>query len=160
MAAVGYVTVAEAAEYIKARYASTDELRKAWEAMDEADQAVYLQKSFDAINILPFRGRKYAVDQEAAFPRWPFTTVPVTVKYAQIENALALSDTSTTEDAAFYEKMWQYGVESYKIGNLSESSSNGSWGRSGSSSSATTTLTSPKAVNLLEPYLRGGFSIE
>ena len=40
MAQVGYVTVAEAAEYIKTRYASTDELRKAWEAMDEADQAV------------------------------------------------------------------------------------------------------------------------
>ena len=71
MAVIGYVTVAEATEYIQTRYASTDELREAWEAMDEADQAVYLQKSFDAINILPFRGRKYAEGQEAAFPRWP-----------------------------------------------------------------------------------------
>lgn len=160
MATVGYVTVAEAAEYVRTRYASTDEPRKAWEAMDEADQAVYLQKSFDAINILPFRGRKYAVDQEAAFPRWPYAEVPNAVKYAQIENAITLTDTSASEDAAFYEKMWQYGVESYRIGNLSESSSNGSWGRSGSSSAATTSVTSAKAVNLLEPYLRGGFSIE
>lgn len=159
MAVVGYVTVAEATEYIQTRYASTDELRRSWEALDETDQAVYLQKSFDAINILPFRGGKYDINQEAAFPRWPYPEVPVSVKYAQIENAITLSDTSAVEDAAFYEKMWQYGVESYSIGNLSESSSNGSWGRSGSSTSATTSVTSPKAVNLLEPYLRGGFSI-
>lgn len=159
MAVIGYVTVAEASEYIQTRYASTDELRQAWEVMDEADQAVYLQKSFDAINILPFRGRKYALDQEAAFPRWPSPEVPKAIKYAQIENALTLTDTSAQEDAAFYEKMWQYGVESYRIGNLSESSSNGSWGRSGSST-ATRSVTSTQALNLLQPYLMGGFSIE
>lgn len=160
MSVVGYVTVAEATEYIKARYASADKLRKTWEAMDEADQAVYLQKSFDAINLLPFRGRKYAPDQEAAFPRFPHPEVPTAVRSAQIENALALTDTDAAEDAAFYEKMWQYGVESYRIGNLSESSSKGSWGRAGSASSATTGVISAKSVSLLEPYLRGGFSIE
>ena len=159
MAVIGYVTVAEASEYIQTRYASTDELRQAWEAMGEADQAVYLQKSFDAINILPFRGRKYAVGQEAAFPRWPSPEIPKAIKYAQIENALTLTDTSAQEDAAFYEKMWQYGVESYRIGNLSESSSNGSWGRSGSSTAARS-VTSAQALNLLQPYLMGGFSIE
>ena len=84
MAVIGYVTVAEASEYIRTRYASTDELRQAWEAMGEADQAVYLQKSFDAINILPFRGRKYAAGQEAAFARWPDAEVPLAIKYAQI----------------------------------------------------------------------------
>ena len=159
MAVVGYVTVEEATEYIKTRYASTDELREEWEAMDEDDQAVYLQKSFDAINILPFRGRKYAAGQEAAFPRWPDYEVPLAIKYAQIENAITMTDTSAQEDAAFYEKMWQYGVESYRIGNLSESSSNGSWGRSGSST-ATRSITSTQALNLLQPYLMGGFSIE
>lgn len=159
MAVIGYVTVAEAAEYINTRYASTDELRQAWEAMDEADQAVYLQKSFDAINILPFRGRKYTSGQESAFPRWPSPEIPKAIKYAQIENALTLTDTSAQEDAAFYEKMWQYGVESYRIGNLSESSSNGAWGRSGSST-ATRSVASAQALNLLQPYLMGGFSIE
>ena len=159
MAVIGYVTVAEAAEYIQTRYASTDELRQAWEVMDEADQAVYLQKSFDAINILPSRGRKYAAGQEAALRRWPDPEVPLAIKYAQIENALTLTDTSAQEDAAFYEKMWQYGVESYRIGNLSESSSNGSWGRSGSSTAARS-VTSAQALNLLQPYLMGGFSIE
>lgn len=156
---VGYVTVAEATEYIKSRYASSDALRQAWEAMSEADQAVYLQRSFDAINILPFRGRKYAEGQEAAFPRWPNPEVPPALRYAQIENAITLTDTSAQEDAAFYEKMWQYGVESYRIGNLSESSSNGSWGRSGSTTAARN-IKSTQALNLLQPYLMGGFNIE
>lgn len=160
MADVGYVSVAEATEYIQSRYASTDETRKAWEAMDEADQAVYLQKSYDAINLLPFRGRKYAANQEAAFPRWPYKDVPAAVKYAQIENALTLTDATATEDASFYQKLWQYGVQSYSIGNLSESSSDGSWGRSSAAASAAATITSAQAVNLLEPYLRGGFKIE
>ena len=159
MAQVGYVTVAEATEYLKSRYASSDELRRAWEAMGEADQAVYLQRSFDAINLLPFRGRKYDTDQEAAFPRWPYEVVPNAVKYAQIENAITLTDADAQEDAAFYEKMWQYGVESYRIGNLSETSSNGSWGRSGASA-ATRNVASTQALNLLQPYLMGGFSIE
>ena len=85
--------------------------------------------------------------------------MPLAIKYAQIENAITMTDTSAQEDAAFYEKMWQYGVESYRIGNLSESSSNGSWGRSGSST-ATRSITSTQALNLLQPYLMGGFSIE
>lgn len=159
MAQAGYVTTAEAVEYIQSRYVSTDALRLAWEAMSEADQAVYLQKSFDAINLLPFRGRKYVTGQEAAFPRWPDPEVPLAIRHAQIENAITLTDLNAQEDAAFYEKMWQYGVESYRIGNLSESSSNGSWGRAGSST-ATRSVTSARALNLLQPYLMGGFGIE
>ena len=155
MAQVGYVTVAEAAEYIKTRYASTDELREAWEAMDGADQAVYLQKSFDAINLLPFRGRKYDREQLAAFPRWPDSVVPEAVKYAQIEAALAATDSSKADEAAFYAKLWQYGVESYSLGNLSESSSSGSWGQVANAS----VLNSTQALKLLQPYMNGGYRI-
>lgn len=160
MAVIGYVTVVEAAEYIKTRYASTDELRQAWEAMGEADQAVYLQKSFDAIETLPFRGRKFSTDQQTAFPRWPSEVVPEAVKRAQIENALTLSDATSVEEAALYDKLWKYGVNSYSIGNLSESSSNGSWGRASSNAAVAAGVTSTAAVNLLRPYLGGGFCIE
>lgn len=155
MTKVGYVTVVEAAEYITARYASTDELRLNWEVMDEADQAVYLQKAFDAINLLPFIGRKYDAEQEAAFPRWPSMEVPKAVQYAQIEAALAATDTAKGAETAFYDKMWQYGVESYSLGNLSESSSSGSWGHFAN----TSILNSTQALKLLQPYLNGGFRI-
>lgn len=161
MAAVGYVTLAEALAYIQTHYASTDELRIAWEAMTEADQVVYLQKSFDAIETLPFRGRKAVSGQPTAFPRWPETEVPEAVKKAQIENAFNLSDSAADEEATFYDKLWRYGVESYKIGNLSESSSSGAWGRSGTGASTVAAgVTSTVAVNLLQPYLGGGFCIE
>lgn len=155
MSAVGYVTVEEALTYIQTHYASSDALRIAWEAMDAADQAVYLQKSFDAINLMPFRGRKTSEGQVDAFPRWPDIIVPDNVKNAQVENALALSDSSTVDEAAMYERLWQYGVESYSIGNLSESSSNGAWGRAG----ANQDVVSKQAINYLKPYLMGGFTI-
>ena len=155
MAIVGYVTVVEATEYIRTRYASTNELRKAWEAMDEADQAVYLQQAFDAIELLPFRGRKYNCEQQTAFPRWPKEDVPDAVKFAQIEAALAATDSTKTEEAAFYAKLGQYGVESYSLGNLSESSSSGSWGQFAN----TSVLNSTQALKLLQPYMNGGFRI-
>lgn len=157
MTTVGYVTVAEADEYICTRYLSIDDLRRAWEFSDESDKIIYLQRSSDAINALPLAGRKSDCSQENAFPRWPSATVPIVVKWAQIENALSLADASAREDEAFYDKMWKYGVESYKIGNLSESSSAGSWGRSGATSSG---ITSARAVKFLQPYLQGGFTIE
>lgn len=160
MAAIGYVTVEEAAEYIETRYASTDELRQSWEFMDEDDQAVYLQKSFDVIETLPFRGRKFSTEQKTAFPRWPNKEVPEAVKRAQIENALTLADATSVEEAALYDKLWKYGVSSYSIGNLSESSSNGSWGRASSNVAVTAGITSTVAVNLLRPYLGGGFRLE
>lgn len=156
MALVGYVTVAEAVEYVRTRYASTDELRKAWEALDVADQAAHLQKSFDTINLLPFRGKKYAAKQEAAFPRWPYPEVPAAIKYAQIENAIVATNTDAQEDMAFYEKLWQYGVESYSIGNLSEHISSGAWGRNSPTGYG---VASAKAVALLQPFLSGGYRI-
>lgn len=161
MAVVGYVTLEEANEYIKTHYPSTDEVRLTWEILTEDDQAVYLQKSFDAIETLPFRGRKTCPDQTTAFPRWPSTEVPGAVKKAQIEQAFNLSDSTANEETAIYDKLWKFGVDSYSIGNLSESSSDGAWGRSGSSSSAVSAgITSTEAINYLKPYLRGGFRIE
>lgn len=158
MALVGYVTPEEVQDYLNTRYTAIDDLRLNWEILDEADQAVYLQRAYDAINLLTFRGRKYDVNQPGAFPRWPNQEVPLNVKFAQIEQALALADTTTAADQTFYDKLWQYGVESYSIGNLSESSSSGSWGRAGGSTTSRN-ISSPQALNFLQPYLMGGFGM-
>lgn len=158
MPVVGYVTTAEALEYIKTRYVAANELRVAWETLTEEDQAAYLQRSFDAMELLVYRGRKYSVGQTTAFPRWPDPVVPEAVKRAQIENAVTLSDPTAVEEADLYDRLWRYGVESYKIGNLSESSSSGAWGRA--NGSAGVDLPSVEAAKLLRPYLGGGFNIE
>ena len=154
MSLIGYVTLEEANEYIKTHYLSTDTLRIGWESLSDEDRTALLTKSFQALELLPFAGRKFESSQVNAFPRWPYKEVPAAIKWAQIENAVAKSDASNEEDAKFYERLWMYGVESYSIGNLSERSSTGSYSVSGAQA---TGVTSAIADRLLRPYLGGGY---
>ena len=154
MSLIGYVTLSEADEYVRTHYLSTDPLRLSWEALSTDDHAVLLNKSFQTIELLPFPGRQLDPNQRNAFPRWPYCEVPDAVKWAQVETALAKSDTSNEEDAQHYEKLWTYGVESYSIGNMSESVSSGSYGLRGAQS---TGVTSAVAERLLRPLLGGGY---
>lgn len=156
MSTIGYVDVSYADLYVSTHFLSSDELRDAWEKLSVGDKEVLLLRSFEVIESLPYTGKKNSSTQETAFPRWPSTEVPNNIKAAQIENAIALSDVSNVEDAAFYEKLYQFGVESYTIGNLSEQIGSGSWG---SGSNALQGIVSAKATRLLQPYLRGGFDI-
>lgn len=156
MTTIGYVTVTYADEYVDGHFLSTDTTRLSWEGLDNGDKEVLLRRSFEALECLPYAGRKATSDQATAFPRFPQTEVPPEIMAAQIENAIASLDSEESEDAAFYEKMWRYGVQSYSIGNLSESSGSGAWG---SSSPATAGIVSSKALRLLQPFVQGGFAI-
>lgn len=151
-----YVDVAYADAYVTTHFLSTDSLRLNWETLSDDDKEVLLQRSFEAIESLPFSGHKSDPSQPNVFPRCPATEVPIAIKNAQVENAVSLSDSSTSEDAAFYEKLWQFGVESYSIGNLSEKTSSGAWGRGATAAHG---IVSARATNLLQPYLSGGFKI-
>lgn len=151
---IGYVTLDEANKYVSTHYLSKDELRLSWEQLSVEDKIALLNKSFQTIELLPFAGKRASKDQKTAFPRCPQQEVPEAIKWAQIENALAKCDTSNEEDAAFYERLWTYGVESYSIGNLSEKTSTGSYGLHGAPA---TGVTSAAAERLLRPYLGGGY---
>ena len=151
---IGYVTFQEAEDYIRSHYVCENELRRQWELTTVDDKVVLLNRSFQVLEMLPFAGRKLDPKQPNAFPRWPQKEVPVAIKWAQIENALAKSDTSNEEDAKFYERLWMYGVESYSIGNLSERTSTGSYSVGGARA---TGVTSAIADRLLRPYLGGGY---
>ena len=156
MANIGYVDLAYADNYVASHFLSTDELRETWEGLDEMDKEVLLRRSFESLESLPFSGRKTDPKQPNAFPRCPYEEVPEAIKNAQVENAVSLSDSAASEDAAFYEKLWQYGVESYSIGNLSERTSQGTWGRN---ATTTTGLVSAKATQMLQPFVSGGYCI-
>lgn len=161
MDSIGYVTLQEANEYVLSHYTSTEDVRQQWEQLSDSDKSVLLLRAFNSIESLPFVGHKTDVCQTTAFPRCPHTEVPAAVKAAQIEQALSAADGTAAEDDAFYGKLWRYGVESYKIGNLSESSSSGSWGRSGGTNSVVSAgITSTIAIRLLMPYLSGGYNFE
>lgn len=150
---IGYVTLDEANEYIETHYVEDSAQRTAWEDLSDEDKQVLLLVSFEVLEQLPFTGRKTSVLQDKAFPRYPDTVVPQSVKASQIENAITLSDTSEAEEVAQYEKLWSAGVSSYSIGNLSES-------LGGASANSTHGgIASPKAKRLLLPYLSGGYCI-
>lgn len=145
---IGYVTVLEADNYIESRYASTNPDRLRWDALTDEDKAVYLTQSVDAIDLLPFLYRKTDVTQVHAFPRKGSTVVPAAVKHAQVENALKLSKDLDTSD---YEDMELRGVKSYSIGDLSETLSTGIKTPAG--------IATTKVLQLLRPYLSGGYRI-
>ena len=117
-----------------------------------------LLKSFETIESLPFAGRKAQKDQTTAFPRWPDSVVPNQVCWAQIENALTSSDTSASEEAEHYGRLWQFGVQAYSIGNLSERISEGAWS-SGSTTAVASGLVSTVATRLLKPFMMGSYRI-
>ena len=158
MAEIGYVTLAEADAYVATHYISTDNLRTSWEALSSEDRSALLLRSFETIEILPFSGRKTDPQQPYSFPRYPSQEVPKEIKNAQIENALSSADTSTAEEAAHYGRLWQFGVQSYSIGNLSEHISEGAWS-SGTTNSAASGIVSSVATRLLRPFLVGCYRI-
>ena len=155
---IGYVTLAEANEYIATHYLSTDPLRVEWNSLSDADKSALLLRSFETLELLPYAGRKAVVGQPNAFPRYPDQEVPNQIKWAQIENGVSLGDSSSTEEAEHYARLWQWGVQSYTIGNLSERISEGAWSSSGSTAAANG-IVSTKAYRLLKPYLLGSFRI-
>lgn len=153
---IGYVTLEDANKYVAEHFLSSNTTRVAWESLSDADKMVLLRNSFGAIERLPFRGRKTSATQPSAFPRWPSTEIPVQIMHAQIVNAVTLADESSREDVAYYDKLRTFGVESYTVGNLSETLVAPSENSGAASNQG---IYSQEAMGLMVPWLRGGFDI-
>lgn len=153
---IGYGTIAEADKYIETHYIEDSDERTYWEDLDDSDKKVLLLVSFEAIERLPFPGKKTFPSQDNMFPRWPSKNIPKDIWAAQVENALSMSDATESEEVKQYERLWSAGVSSYSIGNLSETVGNASYGVAATTQSG---ITSPKAKKLLLPYLSGGYRI-
>ena len=132
-----YGTVEQADAYVKAHYASKSAERVRWLALEDEEKTIYLTQAFDMIERLPFRGRKAVV--------------------GQTELALYLSDTKTQESSQKRKELIRDGVKSFSLGDLSEN-----YGDVKSSSQAATVSTAyscQACMQLLRPYLSGGFDI-
>lgn len=151
MSLIGYVTLEEANQYVESHYLYSDELRQCWEKLTEEDSAVLLNKSFQALELLPFTGRKLESSQTSAFPRYPYRSVPEAIKWAQIENALSMSNAAAVGEMQHYERLKAYGVKSYTIGNLSETTEPASAQCNG--------ILSAIAERMLQPFMGGGYRI-
>jgi len=161
-----YISQADATAYVAAHYASASPQKVAWTALTSDDKDVWLRQGLAAIDRMMLVGIRAVQTQVLAFPRailcdayfspptgyyWRDTDyivqseVPSAVKYAQVEEALALM-----QGIPKRLQLRRQGVRSMSLGNLSESYS-GSAGMTG--------LISDVAYNLLRQYLLGGVPI-
>lgn len=150
-----YVTLAEAEEYIATHVLSSGEAVLHWIGLDDSDKEILLRNACEAIDALPLVGRKLYCDQLLQFPRWPWfrsssDPIPQRIKAAQIELALWASDTGALAESEHRAGLQRQGVQSFSLGDLSESYAAG-----GANKAAP--LVCPKASQLLDLYISGGF---
>jgi len=135
-----YCTIEYADEYFKNRLHA-----ESWGETSEADKEKALKQATRAIDRQLLTGRKTNPEQELAFPRYPDTEVPEAVKEACCEEALAILERGNSQRR----KLQQEGVQSFTLGNMSETYAPGG-GRG---------LLSQEAKELLRPWLLGGVNI-
>lgn len=146
-----YVTIEEADLYVSTHYRTSDVERETWTELSEEDKQVLLLQASSALEQLPIIGRKSSRVQSLAFPRWPMTEVPMAVKHAQIEEAVARGDGQSLQEHAETAGRLRRGVRSFSIGNFSESYR--------VNRSIDPVLVSEKAATLLQRYTGGGFLV-
>ena len=143
-----YATVVQANEYVQNYYSSGDSMRLAWEALNESDKQVSLNRAEQTIDHLPINGEP--VVENKAFPRYPDTEIPLEVTHATIELAVQ----SLNGEAKDRYELRKQGVRSYTIGDLSESFTDAAVAASG---------VDAYAYSIVFPFLRkwlgGGYKI-
>lgn len=149
-----YITLDEANTYASSYYVSTDPLRVQWEAIADVDKEVMLRRAFVQLNSLPYTGRP---KNSLPFPRaCNFTAQDMqNVKYAQAEQAIAISDSVTVQETEDRIKLRRAGVTQYTIGDLSEKFQEGL----PVDSNATFYGLSEKAYKYLKKWLQGGYRV-
>jgi len=106
-----YCTIEYADEYFKKRLHA-----ESWGQADDETKEKALKQATKTIDRQPLRGRKTNPEQELAFPRHPDTEIPEAVKEACCEEALALLERGNSQR----HKLQQEGVQSFTLGNMSE----------------------------------------
>jgi len=135
-----YIDIEEADEYFAGRLHA-----ESWGETSDADKEKALRQATKEIDRQLLKGRKATDTQELAFPRYPDTEVPEAVKEACCEIALALLERGNSQR----HKLQQEGVQSFSLGNMSETFAAG----------AGKGLLSQEAKELLKPWLIGAVNI-
>lgn len=135
-----YIDIDGADEYFAGRLHA-----ESWSGADSETKEKALKQATKEIDRQPLGGRKANSGQALAFPRYPDTEIPETVKEACCEEALALLERGNDQRR----KLQQEGVQSFSLGNMSETYITG----------AGKGLLSQEAKELLRPWLLGGVFI-
>ena len=135
-----YIDIDGADEYFAGRLHA-----ESWGGADSETKEKALKQATKEIDRQPLTGRKTTDNQALAFPRYPDTEAPEAVKEACCEVALALLERGNDQRR----KLQQEGVQSFSLGNMSETYTAG----------AGKGLLSQEAKELLRPWLIGAVNI-
>jgi hypothetical protein len=135
-----YCTIEEANEYFAGRLHA-----ESWGETSDADKEKALRQATKEIDRQRLNGRKTNPSQPLAFPRYPDAEIPQNVKEACCEEALAILERGNSQR----KKLQQEGVQSFSLGNMSETFVAG----------AGKGLLSQEAKELLQPWLIGAVNI-
>ena len=135
-----YCTIEYADEYFAGRLHA-----ESWGQADDSTKEKALKQATKIIDRQRLNGRKTNPSQPLAFPRYPDAEIPQNVKEACCEEALALLEKGNSQRR----KLQQEGVQSFTLGNMSETYAAG----------AGKGLLSQEAKELLQPWLLGGVFI-
>ncbi len=135
-----YIDIEEADEYFAGRLHA-----ESWSGADSETKEKALKQATKEIDRQPLTGRKTTDNQALAFPRYPDEEIPEAVKEACCEEALALLERGNSQR----KKLQQEGVQSFSLGNMSETFAVG----------AGKGLLSQEAKELLKPWLLGSVFI-
>ena len=135
-----YIDIEEADEYFSGRLHA-----ESWGQADDVTKDKALRQATKTIGRQRLNGRKTNPSQPLVFPRYPDKEIPEAVKEACCEEALALLERGNSQRR----KLQQEGVQSFTLGNMSETYAPGA-GRG---------LLSQEAKELLRPWLLGGVFI-
>ena len=151
-----YVTVAQADQYVKEHYLSSEPLRIQWESLPEEDKEVYLRRAFEQMNALPYTGRRKNMRQLLPFPRYIWRPSDWNNVYrAQIIIAYEALDTARSTENAEIESWKLRGLSEVKLGDATYKFSSGS-----AIEGAGSYYGLPKeAYLLLRRWLTGGYDL-
>lgn len=181
-----YITVTEADAYLALNYTKFNPVFVSWGAIDEVDKEVYLRQAAIKIDALMLHGQKWDTAQTMQFPRkriepnqyyltfrfgpmlgWSIgeKEVPPEVKAAQAEEAIALLDKDINARSDMQFKTAQsLGMQKNIKHSKREMGDIGTQAEMAYSPAAPTSVAksnkimeSKKALDLLKPWLYGGF---
>lgn len=130
-----YVTINEADKIVEDYFVSDDELRIAYDNLDDENKSVILYKSCIDMQRIMYRGHKKDSAQELAFPRVTragHESDSSLVKLAQVLNALSYMGSDTNQLTGRVNELKRNGVRAFSLGsfNISLDKSSGTFAKS------------------------------
>ena len=158
-----YVSVAETTKYIEAVFGDDSAVYNYWDDLENNQKEMFLTKSLMQIEALPFTGIRKYNGQALEFPRTRAdvaqtlvgdiaSEIPLSVKFAQIDNAIAMFNIAENSESKQRATLQRNGVKSFSLGEFSETYGN-------NSSILVYDVADQNVISYLKNWLSGSYKI-